>query len=115
MKQLILAVFMTTLGAVAAHAHYAAIAAGPKGSSYVEGYASMEAARAAAVAKCRQVWGTSCSASTAEESTWFFAAGVCDNEPYTAASQGTQDDVREVLRRKCEADNRLVYRVFAIH
>src|SRR5271157_1350326 len=109
MKQLILAVFMTTLGAVAAHADYAAIAAGAKGSSYVDGYASMEAARNAAVAKCRQVWGTSCSASTAEASSWFFAAGLCDNEPYTAASQGTQADVREELRRKCEADGRRMY------
>jgi hypothetical protein len=115
MKQLILAVFMTTLGAVAAHADYAAIAAGAKGSSYVQGYASQEEARDAAVAKCRQTWGTSCSASTAEDATWFFAAGLCDGEPYTAASQGNETNVKEMLRSKCAADGRYKYRVFAIH
>lgn len=70
---------------VSANAGYSAIASGVNGVGWASGYPNMEAARAVAVALCRRMGG-SCSASTAEADSWFYAAGRCDGVPYTAAS-----------------------------
>ncbi len=99
--------------ALASGDYYAAIAAGARGSAYVEGYETMEGARDAAVAKCRSVWRTSCSVSTAEEETWYYSAGLCDGEPYTAASPESAESARQFLFAKARADGRGRCVVFA--
>ncbi len=86
-------------------ADYAAIAAGPGGSSGVEGgYRSMDAARNAAVARCRNLGYGSCSASTAESSSWYFGAGYCDGIPYTAATPQGVGRLEEIIEMKGAAD-----------
>lgn len=95
--------------------YYAAIAAGPRGSAYVEGHETMEGARDAAIAKCRSVWRTSCSVSTAEDKSWYYSAGLCDGEPYTAASPESAEGARVFLFAKARADGRRTCQVFANH
>jgi hypothetical protein len=98
--------------AAPAAAGYGAIAAGSRGSSTVGGYDTMEGARDAAVAACRARWGTSCSISTAEDDSWFFSAGLCDGEAYTAASPSPMR-AEELVRAKGYADGRSSCRIFA--
>ncbi len=95
--------------------YYAAIAAGPRGSAYVEGFSTMESARDAAVAKCRSAWRTSCSVSTAEDKSWYYSAGLCDGEPYTAASPESAEGARQFLFAKASADGRKTCQIFANH
>ena len=93
-------------GTSAANAGYSAIAAGHHGSSFVRGYATMEQARDAAVGQCRGVWGDSCSISTAEDDSWYFAAGSCDGEPYTGASPQGPSSAQDMVYAKGSADGR---------
>jgi hypothetical protein len=101
--------------ALASSDYYAAIAAGPRGSAYAEGYETMEDARDAAVSKCRSVWRTSCSVSTAEDEAWYYSAGLCDGEPYTAASPESAEGARSFLFAKAHADGRKTCQIFANH
>ena len=83
---------------------YAAIAAGVNGVGWVEGgFYSMEGARRAAVANCRDLGG-SCSVSTAEHSDWYFSAGYCDDVPYTGASPQGLARADQIVRMKGAAD-----------
>ncbi len=107
------ALIVTGTPALASGDYYAAIAAGPRGSAYVEGYETMEGARDAAVAKCREVWRTSCSVSTAEDETWYYSAALCDGEPYTAASPESAEGARQYLYAKARADGRRSCYIFA--
>lgn len=100
------------LQAMAQSSDYAAIAAGPRGSAYVNGYAYMEEARNAAVLKCRQILGTSCSVSTAEDASWYFSAAFCDGEAYTAASPESQSRADALIREKAFADGRTRCHIF---
>lgn len=97
----------------AAHADYAAIAASTAGSAYVQGFRSMEAARDAAVARCRNKWGGSCMSNIAEDSGWYFAAGVCGGVAYTAASPQGWDRAEQLVRAKGAADGRSRCMIFA--
>lgn len=117
MKKLAVGAFALLAGMSSAYASgdYAAIAAGMSGSSYVEGYPTMDSARNAAVAACRNEWGTSCSVTTAEHTDWYFAAGACDGEPYTAASQQSAARARELVVIKAAADGRNNCRIYANH
>lgn len=105
--------FATLASPSIVHAGYAAIAASSAGSSYVEGYPTMESARKAAVASCRANWGGSCSKSTAELDTHFFAAGDCDGEIYTAASQFSWQAAAWLVKDKARRDGYGNCRIFA--
>ena len=120
MKKYLLAACFALAGFSPAYADYAAIAAGMKGSSYVQGYATMDGARNAAVFLCRQTWGTSCSHTTAEQSNWYFAAGTCFGEqngwePYTAASPQSVDRAHQLVFAKGAVDGRLTCNIYATH
>lgn len=107
-----LALVITSFAAPA-YAGYAAIAASSSGSSYVEGYRSMEAARSAAVDACRRRWGGSCAKNTAESDSHYFAAGDCDGEVYTAASIESWDAAAWLVRDKARRDGYGSCRIFA--
>ena len=107
MKRLLLggAVFFATFAmAPVASAQYAAIAGGYGAIGTADGYGSMESARAAAVAECRQRGGGSCSKSTAERSHWYFSVGYCNGEPYTGASPQGAGRAEQIVRAKGAAD-----------
>ncbi len=112
-KKLLLAtVAVLGFSAGVAQADYAAIAAGYGGSWYVYGYGDMESARAEAKRLCRNSGYGSCEKSTAEESWWYYAAGVCGGEPYTAASQHSWSAAAGLVRAKGAADGRYGCRIF---
>ncbi len=112
---LLLIPFVLLIGSTSAvHAgEYAAIAVGPGGYASSSGYWSMDAARDAAVARCRDRGYGSCSTSVAEMSHWYYGAGYCfgsngDKVPYAAAtgwarSQAKQR-LREIIKAKGAAD-----------
>lgn len=115
MKEAALALILTLFSTVAYADGYAAIAAGAEGSGYVEDYDSTEGARQGAVELCRKRWHTSCSVTTAGPSSWYYVAGLCDGEPYTAASADSWNAAKQVLLKKGGADGRISCRIFANH
>lgn len=86
-----------------AQAGYSAIAAGVHGVGWSVGFPTMDSARNAAIAKCRELGG-SCSVTTAEDDSWTFAAGHCGDVPYTAASPQGEGRAVEILYAKGAAD-----------
>ncbi len=84
-------------------AGYSAIAAGVNGVGWATGYPGMEPAREAAVAMCRRLGG-SCSQSTAEDDSWYFASGRCNGVPYTAASPQSVERAVQIVWTKGAAD-----------
>lgn len=106
MRALCLGVALALMAATsAAQAGYSAIAASVVGVGTAKQYSTMEAARNAAVAECRRLGG-SCSATTAENDTWYFAAGVCNGVAYTAASPQGMDRAEDLVFAKGRADGR---------
>lgn len=86
MKKFLLATVVAISLATPALADYAAMAGGIDGFVYAEGYRTMEAARAAAVRRCRNAGYGSCNTTVAERSGWHYSGGVCDGMPYVGAS-----------------------------
>lgn len=85
-----------------AFADYAAISAGVNGFGWHVG-GSMESARNAAVSACRTLYG-SCSASTSEDVSWWYAAGACNGVPYTGATPQGPGRARAIISMKGNAD-----------
>jgi hypothetical protein len=97
----------------AAFAGYSAIAASSEGSSFVSGRHSMEDARADAIRKCRENWGGSCDKTTAEDDSWYFAAGLCDGVVYTAASEDDWGAAAWLVKDKARRDGNGSCHIFA--
>lgn len=109
------AVVMVMSTAPAFAKSYGAIAAGWGGSVYVYGYSSMERARNAAIQQCRAYGYGSCTSSVAEDENWYYAAGVCDGQPYTGASPQGWWRAAEIVWAKAAADGRGNCDIFAEH
>jgi hypothetical protein len=88
-----------------AMADYAAIAAGDGGFGWVSaGYGSMESARNAAKAACRNAGFGSCESSVAERSNWYYSGGICDGRTYVGTSPQGYWRSDEIVRLKAAAD-----------
>ncbi len=88
----------------AALAGYSAMAGGPGGFAWAEGYRTMASARAAAVRNCRRHGYGSCSVSVAERDSWYFSGGYCNGMPYVGASPRGWRRSDQIVRIKGGAD-----------